>query len=184
MSVALFFPYSIVRSNGGITNAFAPLVDTLPAYPDTRGLNLILTQSVGVFSPGAYQWSDTKSRWQFILDYQLICQQLFALSDAFLYVANPGDNLIPIGNSGAALLSVYKNGYKTTAFSSTAAGISLNQPATNGDMYLVSRVSPITPTSAISGIGDAPVDSKVYVRSNAAWQDIQSSLNEGAFVGH
>jgi hypothetical protein len=185
MAITLLFPYMLV--NGGrITARLAPTVESLPISPTTDD-NLILTQQVGVFAAGAYQWVGAK--WQFVVDYKTICNEMFVLSQAFTVLPLGGDNLLPIGDSGAAIVTVYKNGVimASSAYTVTSAGISLVKPAVLFDVYLVFQTSPITPTTPISGGGggipDAPVNGTAYVRKNGAWEDIQNELNEGIFTG-
>ncbi len=164
----------------------APTADSLPITPTTDS-NLVLTQTVGVFAAGAYQW--TNNKWQFVIDYQTICNELFELSQAFVVIPAGGDNLLPIGDSGAANVTLYRNGVlqPTTAYSVVSNGISLVRPAILYEVYLVFQNSPIKPTTPVpdggGGISDAPDDGVAYVRKNEAWENIQNELNEGAFNG-
>jgi len=96
---------------------------------------------------------------------------------------------LPVGDNGAAIVSVYKNGVlqPTTAYTKTPQGISYNAPFSNMfDVYLVMQQSPITPTMALTGGGipEAPVDEDAYVRKNAGWENIQNELIEGNFTGN
>lgn len=185
MAITLQFPYMQVIS-GKITPMLAPTADSLPITPTTSS-NLVLTQQVGVFAAGAYQW--TNNKWQFVIDYNTICNELFILSQAFVIMPSGGDNILPIGNSGAANVGVYRNGVllPPSAYTVISSGISLVRPAILYEVYLVFQNSPITPTTPIpgggSGIVDAPADGHPYVRKNAAWEDLQNELNEGAFNG-
>jgi hypothetical protein len=185
MAITLLFPYTMTYG-GQQTARLAPTTDSLPVTPDTNGDNLVLTQQVGVFSAGAYQW--TNNKWQFVIDYKTICNELFAFSKAFVILPSGGDNLLPIGNSGAAIVSLYKNGVlqPPSYYSVTSSGISLVRPAMLYEVYLVFQTSPIQPTTPIpsgGGISDAPDDGNAYVRKDAAWENIQSELNEGVFTG-
>jgi hypothetical protein len=184
MAITLLFPYTLVI-NGNTTATLAPTADSLPITPTTN-TNLVLTQQVGVFAAGAYQW--TNNKWQFVIDYPTICNELFVLSKAFVIMPSAGDNLLPIGNSGAAIITLYKNGVlqPQSAYSAVSSGISLVHPAAAYEVYLVFQNSPITPTTPIpsgGGISDAPVDGNAYVRKNAGWDNIQNELNEGGFTG-
>jgi hypothetical protein len=184
MAITLLFPYTLVI-NGTQSATLAPTADSLPITPTTN-TNLVLTQQVGVFAAGAYQW--TNNKWQFVIDYQTICNELFILSQAFLIMPSGGDNILPIGDSGAAIVSVYRNGVlqQKSAYTVIGSGISLVRPAAAYEVYLVFQNSPITPTTPIpsgGGISDAPSDGNAYVRKNAAWGNIQNELNEGAFTG-
>jgi hypothetical protein len=185
MAVILYLPYTYVTPNGTQIPSLAPTVDSFPITPDERGNNLILTVQKGVYAPGAYQWVD--SRWQFILPYETVCQQLFGLSANFVCVPNVGDNLLPIGNSGAANVDVYRNSVQITGFSLQPQGVALPNPASRDDVYVVVQWSPIKPTDSITGGGgipDAPTDGQAYVRKNLAWEQLQSEVNEGQFTGH
>jgi hypothetical protein len=184
MAITLLFPYMLVVG-GKTTPMLAPTADSLPITPTTNA-NLVLTQTVGVFAAGAYQW--TNNKWQFVIDYQTICNELFIISQAFLVMPAAGDNLLPIGNSGDAIVSVYRNGVllPQTSYTIVGSGISLMRPAVAYEVYLVFQNSPITPTTPLpsgGGISDAPTDGTPYVRKNAAWENLQSELNEGAFTG-
>src|SRR5579859_6198095 len=105
MAITLLFPYIAINAAGNKTPMQGPTVESLPVVPDSLGENLILTKQVGIFGPGAYQWSN--NRWQFILSYTIICSELYGVSQAFVAMPNAGDNLIPVGDSGAAIVSVY-----------------------------------------------------------------------------
>jgi hypothetical protein len=186
MAITLLFPYIVVYGNGVKMGKQAPTTESLPVSPEPSIDNLILTKQVGVFGPGAYQWIN--NRWQFVLDYAIICNELFGVSQAYVVMPYAGDNLLPVGNSGAAIVSVYKNGVlmPSTMYSITMAGIALNNQTASNEVYLVMQDSPIDPTMAITGgggIADAPVDGNPYVRKNGAWENLQSELNEGVFTG-
>jgi hypothetical protein len=185
MAITLLFPYTLI-TGGKVIPSLAPTADSLPITPTTYS-NLVLTQQVGVFAAGAYQW--TNNKWQFVVDYNTICNELFILSQALLVIPSGGDNILPIGDSGSAIVSVYRNGVlmPTSSYSVTSSGISLVRPAVLYEVYLVFQNSPITPTTPIpsgGGISDAPVDGNAYVRKNAAWDNIQNELNEGVFTGN
>jgi hypothetical protein len=153
----------------------------------TTETNLVLTQQVGVFAAGAYQW--TNNKWQFVIDYNTICNEVFTFSQAFLVMPMGGDTLLPIGDSGAAIVTVYRNGVplSSSAFEVLSTGISLSRPAAMYEVYLVFQTSSITPTTPISGgsggIPDAPSNGNAYVRKNSTWESIQNELNEGVFTG-
>jgi hypothetical protein len=185
MALTLQFPYMLVVG-GKIMSMLAPTADSLPITP-TTSTNLVLTQQVGVFSAGAYQW--TNNKWQFVIDYDTICNELFGLSQAFVVIPSGGDTILPIGNSGAAVITVYRNGVliPSNSYTVVSSGIALSRPAVLYEVYLVFQNSPITPTTPIpgggSGIIDAPADGNPYVRKNANWENLQDELNEGAFNG-
>jgi hypothetical protein len=185
MAITLLFPYTVIYSNGVQVSRQAPTTDRLPITPDAQGDNLVLTTQVGVFGPGAYQWSN--NRWQFILEYATICSELFGVADAYVIIPGSGDNLLPVGNSGSAIVSVFKNGVQmpTSAYTITTQGISLNVPTILYEVYVVMQVSPMNATTPITGGGipDAPDDGNPYVRKNAAWENLQNELNEGVFTG-
>lgn len=185
MAITLLFPYIAITASGQKIPMQGPTVESLPVMPDTQGENLVLTKQVGIFGPGAYQWSN--NRWQFILSYTTICSELYGVSRAFVAMPNAGDNLIPVGDSGAAIVSVYRNGTKLAAnsYSVTSLGISLTAPTRENEVYVVIQDSPLTPTTPIAGGGipDAPVNDTAYVRKNAAWENLQNELNEGVFTG-
>jgi hypothetical protein len=186
MAITLQFPYMLVVS-GMIIPKLAPTAESLPIMPTDTNENLVLTQQVGVFSAGAYQWMN--NRWQFVVDYNTICNELFIISQAYVIIPSVGDNLLPIGNSGAAIVSVYRNGVlmPTTSYTVIGSGISLMRAASQNEVYLVFQNSPMTPTTPIpgpgGGIADAPTDGNPYVRKNAAWEDLQNELNEGTYTG-
>jgi hypothetical protein len=186
MAVSLLFPYIALNGSKQLLMQ-APTTDSLPLVPDNRGQNLVLTQQVGVFAAGGYQW--VNSRWQFVVSYAVICNDLFGVSQAFLVMPNVGDNLLPIGDSGAALVAVYRNGslLSSSSYSVVNTGIVLTRPAALYEVYLVFQRSPLTPTTPVSGggggISDAPSDGHAYVRKNASWEIIQNELNEGNFTG-
>jgi hypothetical protein len=185
MAITLLFPYTLVVG-GKTVPSLAPTAESLPITP-TINTNLVLTQQVGVFAAGAYQW--TNNKWQFVIDYNTICNEVFTFSQAFLVMPMGGDTLLPIGNSGAAIVTVYRNGVSlsSTAYEVTSTGISLLRPAAMYEVYLVFQTSSITPTTPISGGGggipDAPSNGTAYVRKNSAWESIQNELNEGVFTG-
>jgi hypothetical protein len=187
-TLTIYFPYTAVTGSGQQTDLVAPLAASLPIAPENNVGNLILTQQVGVFGPGAYQWVQSKGRWQFILPYTLICQQLFGVSQNYVVMPNAGDNLLQIGSSGAAIVSVYRNSYllPEDAYSVVPQGITLVTSALNGDVFVVIQISPLLPTTDISsggGIPEAPDDGTAYVRKNEGWEDIQNELNEGNYTG-
>lgn len=165
-----------------------PTVDSLPISPGAQGENLVLTAPVGAYAAGAYQW--VNNRWQFLIDYATICREIFTVSQAFVVLTNTGDNVLPIGDSGAAILTIYRNGVvlASSAYYNSSSGIVLNTPAGRFDVYVVLQNSPLMPTTPISGggggISDAPVDGNPYVRKNAAWENIQNELTEGVYTGH
>jgi hypothetical protein len=189
VTVQLFIPYSMVLGNGTQIATSAPLVDSLPTTPSSN-MNLILTGVVGTFAAGAYQWVPTKSRWQFIVDYQTICSQLFGVSNAFLCFPNAGDNFLPVGPYGQAQVAVYRNGglQPTSAYTLGTDGVHLVSPALAADLYLVIMVNPMRGNTPISGggggISDAPNDGNPYVRNSLAWEQLQNELNEGQYSGH
>ncbi len=188
MAVQLFIPYSMVLGDGSIVATSAPLVGSLPANPVTTP-NLILTSDVGQFASGAYQWISQKSRWQFVVDYQTICSQIFGVSNAFLCFPNEGDNFLPVGASGEAQVAVFRNGglLPTTAYEIGTTGIHLLTPAIEYDLDLVIMVNPIRGNTPISGGGggipDAPNDGTPYVRNSLEWEELQDELNEGLYTG-
>lgn len=186
MAITIFFPYIAILGNGQKIPMQGPTVDSLPITPDSRGENLILTATVGVWGPGAYQW--VNNRWQFILDYSLITSEIFRISQAYVVFPNAGDNLLPIGPSGQANVTVFKNGTLQPAsyYTVTSQGISLVTPARLNEIFVVNQESPITAITPITGSGvpDAPSDGSAYVRKNAAWGNIQNELNEGKFTGN
>lgn len=129
MAITLFFPYIAILANGQKVSMQAPTTESLPVIPDSQGENLVLTKQVGVFGPGAYQWMG--NRWQFVVSYAAICSELFGVSQGYVSTPNAGDNLIPVGDSGAALVSVYRNGtllVQNSAYTVTTQGISLTTP--------------------------------------------------------
>lgn len=183
MAITLFFPYVAVLPNGQKIPMQGMTVESLPVNPDGFGENLILTKQVGVFGPGAYQW--VNNRWQFILSYSTICSELYGVSQVFVALPNAGDNLIPIGDSGAATVTVYKNGIKIpvqTAYSVTTQGISLVNPAKTNDVFAIIQESPIKATTPL-GVTEAPANGLAYVRKDDAWELLQNELNEGSFNG-
>lgn len=186
MAITLFFPYIAILSNGQKVSLQTATAETLPLTPDAQGENLVLTKQIGVFGPGVYQWFNNK--WQFILSYENVCDELFGISQMYVAMPHPGDNLIPVGDSGSAIVSVYRNGIivAPSTYEVTTLGISLNSPTRAGEVYVVVQASPITPTTSISGGGipDAPTDGSAYVRKNGAWENIQNELNEGSFTGN
>jgi hypothetical protein len=186
MPVTLFIPYTILRGDGTFIPTNAPIVDSIPAMP-TNGIdNLILTSQFGSFVAGAYQWVPQKNKWQYLIDYDTICSQLFGVSDAYLCFPNAGDNFLPVGSSGNALMEITRNGSPYTTYEITDTGIVLDLPAVAYDIYLVLQASPYTATSILTGGGgipDAPDDGIAYVRKLQAWEDIQDELNEGNFYG-
>lgn len=186
MTVQLFIPYTQVLGNGAMTATSAPTVDSIPSTP-AANQNLILTGPVGTFAAGAYQWVTARGRWQFLVDYQTICSQLFGVSEGYLCFPNTGDNLLPIGGIGQAICNVYRNGARITTYTTSSLGVTLSTPAAANDLYLIILISPLTAVTPISvgsgGISDAPNDGNAYVRKSLAWENIQSELNEGIFTG-
>lgn len=185
MAITLLFPYIAVLATGQKIAMQGPTVESLPSVPDSLGENLVLTKQVGVFGPGAYQWIN--NRWQFILAYSTICAELFGVSQAYVCIPNTGDNLLPVGDSGAAIVSVYKNGaiVPTSSYTIINTGISLKTPVKANEIFVVLQDSPLSATTAINGgIPEAPVNGSSYVRKNAAWENLQNELNEGVFTGH
>lgn len=180
MAVNLFIPYVAVAANGNKTITSAPTVDALPTSPLSVP-NVVLTVTVGAFIPGAYQWVISKNRWQFIVDYQTICSQLFGISTAYVCTPNAGDNLLPVGDAGAAVLKVTRNGAVYTDYTKLSMGLALGLPATASDIYLVIMQSAINATTSL--IADAPGNGNAYVRKNLTWSNVLDETNEGFYVG-
>jgi hypothetical protein len=180
MAVTLFIPYIAVQPNGVLVQTSAPTVDSLTSAG--TGTGVVLTNDVGVYAAGGYQWIPSRNRWQFTIDYQTICGQVFGVSQGFVATPNPGDTLIPIGSSGAATVVVRRNGVIITTYTLNNLGVVLNIPASLGDVYVIIQYSPLTATTAI-GVTDAPIDGNAYVRKNAAWENLQAETNEGLFTG-
>lgn len=188
MAITLFFPYTAIFSNGQKVSLQAYTAESLPLTPDPKETTLVLTKQIGIYGPGVYQWFNNK--WQFVLSYENVFNELFGITKIYIATPNSGDNLIPVGDSGQAIVSVYRNGgvLAPSAYDIVTEGISLKSPTNTGEVYVVKQASPITPTTIIpsggSGIPDAPINGLAYVRKNGAWEDISSELNEGSFTGN
>ncbi len=181
MAIQLFIPYILLQTNGTKVPMQAPLVDSLPITPTTHS-NVILTGLVGAFAAGAYQWNSVTGRWVFLVDYTTICSQLFGISSAFLWIPTVGSTFIPVGATGSALIKVTRNGAPVTNYTVGSSGITLGNPSAANDMFLTVLVSPIVPSTVLSGgVADAPMDNTMYVRGNATWAHMQDWLDEGTF---
>ncbi len=181
MTVNLFLPYTLVQANGTQTATTSPTVDAIPTSPTTTP-NVVLTTTVGTYVPGAYQYVAAKSRWQFLIDYQTICNQLFGVSNAFLCTPNAGDNLLPIGTVGIATVHITRNGVALTQYTVGPTGIVLTTPAAASDMYLVLLSSPLNAMTAF--VVDAPIDGNAYARNSGGWELVANETNEGSYVGN
>jgi hypothetical protein len=185
----LNFPYTAVKADGQKIIAQSPAVDALPSSASVGDKvghnNVVLTEDSNTgYKLGMYQYVHVRNRWQLVLPYEVICSELFGI--AVLYVSFPGagDNLLPIGDTGSALLTVTRNGVSVSNYDRSNLGLVLQTPAVNGDVYGILVASPLTPTTAFpAGIPEAPVDSSPYVRMNGMWDPLQDHLNEGQFIG-
>jgi hypothetical protein len=188
MLIKLNFPYMVVKGDGSKIIAQAPAVDKFPSnitLTEQIGNNIVLTDNINrKYRLGMYQYSTIRNRWQFVLPYEVICGELFTISQMFVCFPNAGDNLLPIGDSGQALLTVTRNGVSISNYDRVNTGLVLNMPAVNGDIYCVLTSSPFTSSTSIpAGIPDAPLDGIPYVRNDGFWDPLQEFLNEGQFVG-
>jgi hypothetical protein len=162
MSVSLYVPFTAVLADGSTVARIAPTVDEIPLSPvvsyNSGGQlvtndTVVLAETGGRSPAGAYQWGPGSGRWQFMLDYQSICSQLFGVSDAYLCFPNAGDTLMPVGDPGAASVLVSRNGVKTTAFTTSSQGIVLDTPVELYEMVMVVLQSPITATTPVGETG-------------------------------
>lgn len=187
MIVNLNFPYIAIKGDGSKVIFQSSATDRLPSSAslvDTVGNNVVLTDYTGNYKLGMYQYSHLRNRWQFVFPYKIICNELFTISQLFVCFPNGGDNLLPLGDTGQALLMVTRNGVSISNYDRISSGIALQLPAVSGDIYGVVTSSPITAFTAIpAGIPDAPVDGNPYVRDDGSWEPLQEFLNEGHFVG-
>jgi hypothetical protein len=185
----LNFPNTAVKADGQMIIAQSPSVDALPSSAtvvDQVGHNnVVLTADLNdSYRLGMYQYTTIRNRWQMVLPYEVICSELFGISTMYVCLPNDGDNLLPIGDTGQALLTVTRNGVSISNYDRTNTGLALQLPAVRGDVYGILCASPITAATVIpAGIADAPFDSSPYVRTNGMWDTLQDHLNEGEFTG-
>lgn len=167
MSLDLLIPYTLI-TGGGAFSKHSPTVNSFPLVTNTTPDNVILTEKVGDSDPGMYQWNGNLFRWQFIADYETVTSQLFGLANAIICLMPGNTSLLPIGSSGTATITVYRNGVQFSDYTVTSQGIQLTRPSQENDTYLVLQVSSLGATST-PGVQDAPNDGNNYVRKSQAW---------------
>jgi hypothetical protein len=172
MSLDLIIPYKLITA-GGTFSKHSPTVEAFPLVTNTTPDNVILTEKVGNSEPGMYQWNGNLFRWQFLADYETVTSQLFGLADAIICLMPANTSILPIGDSGSATITVYRNGVEFSDYTVTSQGIQLTRPTQENDTYLILQTSSLRATSS-PGIQDAPNDGNNYVRKNQAWNSLET----------
>lgn len=179
----IFFPYTVVQSNGDLVTSQAPTVDSLPLEP-TSSLSVVLTADHGSAIAGIYQWiiNGQGGQWRYMAPFAIFCDQLFSISSTFICFPTQGTSLLAVGASGTADLLVYRQGVQISNYTVGTTGLTLGTPASANDVYLVVQTSTMTPASA--AVPEAPVvPGEPFVRVDGMWEDLQDFLIEGTFVG-